>query len=449
MRRLHLWTLVVVLASAWAPPAPAQAPDGKIHFVSKRQFRIPFDPVPNAHRVKQLQLFVSTDQGRSWAPIAVAPPEQQYFLFTSQADGLYWFTVQTQSVDGQLAPPSLETAQPSLKVVVDTLAPIITLRPLPPQNGQVGVAWEIRDDYFDRTQPDAVRLEYRPVGAAAWTPLQLRTNESPAYWYPEVNGVLEVRLRARDRAGNWGEQTTNVSLNAQSPGLPPAGPGPVDTGVPLDPDRRLINTKRISLNFEIKDKGPSGVSALELWMTRETRSWSKVPLPPFTNESLQSPLVFDVADEGVYGFTLVARSGVGFGERPPQIGDRPQVWVEVDLTKPVVQLQGVVVGQGADKGKLFIGWTAQDKNLGQKNAITISYAEQATGPWRPIAAEKLANTGRYVWTMPPEGVPYQFLLKVEAVDRAGNVGEAVTTELVKVDLSQPKARIVNVTPGGR
>jgi hypothetical protein len=46
-------------------------------------------------------------------------------------------------------------------------------------------------------------------------------------------------------------------------------------------------------------------------------------------------------------------------------------------------------------------------------------------------------------------VPYQFLVKVEAVDTAGNVGEAVTTELVKVDLSQPKARILNVGPGGR
>ena len=35
------------------------------------------------------------------------------------------------------------------------------------------------------------------------------------------------------------------------------------------------------------------------------------------------------------------------------------------------------------------------------------------------------------------------------IDTAGNVGEAVTPELVKVDLSQPKARILNVGPGGR
>src|SRR5205823_3171757 len=158
-------------------------------------------------------------------------------------------------------------------------------------------------------------------------------------------------------------------------------------------------------------------------------------------------LVFTVNDEGVYGFTVLARSGVGLGERPPQAGDRPQVWVEVDLTKPVVQLQQVIVGQGAEKGKLTVLWTATDKNL-DRTPITISYAEQAAGPWAPMTAGKVANNGRFVWEMPP-AVPYQFYVKVEATDAAGNVGEAVTTEMVKVDLSQPKVQILGVQPGAR
>ncbi len=456
MRRLHLLTLWLVLPFAWTPPhSPAQEGGGQIFYVRERQFWIPFDPVPMAHRVKQLQLFVSKDQGRRWESFAIAPPEQKRFHFTAQADGLYWFAVQTQTVDGQFVPPAMQGAQPSLKVIVDTIPPIVRLRPLPPQNGQVGVAWEVHDDHLDLTQADAVRLEYRSVGGTTWTPLVRRSPDPQAYWFPETNAVLEVRLRVRDRAGNWGEASTNVSLNTQAATLPTGSPAPVDqgfrgqspAGVPLDPDRRLINSTKIRLNFEIKDKGPSGVSTLELWVTEDTRSWSKVELPPFTNESIQAPLIVPVAREGVYGFTLVARSGVGFGERPPQIGDRPQVWVEVDLTKPLVQLQGVVVGQGADKGKLFINWTAQDKNLG-KAPITISYAPKADGPWTPITADRIANSGRYVWSM-PETVPYQFLLKVEAADLAGNVGEAVTPEMVKVDLSQPRARITTVAPGGR
>ena len=98
----------------------------------------------------------------------------------------------------------------------------------------------------------------------------------------------------------------------------------------------------------------------------------------------------------------------------------------------MVQLHNILVGtSGPDKGKLNITWTARDKNLA-RDPIKLSYAEQLAGPWTAIA-EKLPNTGRYIWTM-PDGVPFQFHLKVEANDLAGNVGESVTDSLVKVDL---------------
>src|SRR5438093_543980 len=159
-----------------------------------------------------------------------------------------------------------------------------------------------------------------------------------------------------------------------------------------------------------------------------------------------TPIVFEVAGEGVYGITLVAKSGVGLGERPPQVGDRPQLQIEVDTTKPSVRLQDVVVGQGMDKGKLSVTWSASDRNL-LPEPIGISYSQTPTGPWTPIG-ERMVNTGRYVWNMPQQ-VPYQFHLRVEAVDRAGNVGEAITPHLIKVDLSQPKAKILDVSPAGQ
>jgi hypothetical protein len=47
----------------------------------------------------------------------------------------------------------------------------------------------------------------------------------------------------------------------------------------------------------------------------------------------------------------------------------------------------------------------------------------------------------------PELVPFEFLVKVEAIDEAGNIGEAITPETIKVDLVQPKVRIKSVEPG--
>src|SRR5690349_13714315 len=160
MRKLPLWTLWLVLPSLGLTPTGARAQDGSagIYYVRERQFWIPFDPVPTPHLVKQVQLFVSQDQGRRWDPSSVAAPDRRQFHFTCPADGLYWFSVQTVLQDGKLFPASMEGAQPTLRVVVDTIPPLVHLRPLPARNGEVGVGWEIRDEYFDENQLDAVRL---------------------------------------------------------------------------------------------------------------------------------------------------------------------------------------------------------------------------------------------------------------------------------------------------
>src|SRR5262249_1336185 len=144
---------------------------------------------------------------------------------------------------------------------------------------------------------------------------------------------------------------------------------------------------------------------------------------------------------GLYGFTLVVQSGVGRGDRPPQAGDPAQVWVEVDLTKPAVKLLGTEVGTGADLGNMTITWRASDKNLGQQ-PVTISSAERKEGPWSQVPSN-LDNTGRYVWRM-KDDLPLKFFVRVEAADRAGNIGSDETEQPVIVDLSQPKGQILGV-----
>jgi hypothetical protein len=204
---------------------------------------------------------------------------------------------------------------------------------------------------------------------------------------------------------------------------------------------RFVNNTRISLNYDIKDVGPSKVSVVELWYTQDGRNWQKYN----EDTTARSPYVVTVEREGQYGFTLLAKSGVGLGDPPPRAGDPPQIWVEVDLTKPLVQLRSVDVGRGSETGYLTINWLASDKNLGTQ-PITLSYAERPEGHWTPIAAN-LQNSGRFVWRMPPE-VPYRFLVRVEAADKAGNIGSAENepAKPVIVDLSQPKVQVLGVEP---
>jgi hypothetical protein len=456
MRKLHMLALCVVAAllpALWEPAHGQNPVHPQVLYARQRQINIPFEPNPTeAHRLKQLQLYYSTDQ-RTWHLGATAAPDQKKFSFVAEGDGLYWFAVQTTDLTGSNFPDKLEALAPALRVIFDTAPPVVNLKALPPRGNEVGVAWDVRDDNIDLSQPEAVKLDYRPAGTVNWIPLFRGPGATTHYWAPGTTAMLEVRLRARDLAGNVSDATTQVSLAGGfgNPGIPPDDGHPTGVGqAGLDPNRRFLNSKRITLNYEIVEKGPSGISGIDLWFTRDGRGWSKLQLPKnAVNDATfnSGPLTFEVDGEGVYGFTLLPKSGVGLSQTPPQVGDRPQIWIEVDLTKPVVELQSVLVGQGDQKGKLSISWLARDKNLGA-NPINLSYSIANTGPWITFA-EKIANSGRYIWTMPRENdFPWQFYIKVEAVDAAGNVGEAITPGLVKVDLQQPKARIIGVQPGG-
>jgi len=205
---------------------------------------------------------------------------------------------------------------------------------------------------------------------------------------------------------------------------------------------RLLNSKRFSLAYAVKDLGPSGLAGVELWYTQDGKTWQKHPSPLHHH----SPYVIEVGDEDLYGFTLVAHSGSGVSTQVPKPGDLPQVWVEVDVTSPVVRLLGVEPGTGTKAGTVTILWSATDKHLGS-TPISIAYAERPEGPWQPIA-DKIANDGCYVWKLTP-GLPMQFYVRVQAVDEARNVGEAQTPQPIVGDLARPSISILGVAPAAR
>jgi hypothetical protein len=199
----------------------------------------------------------------------------------------------------------------------------------------------------------------------------------------------------------------------------------------------IVNTRRIRLNYSVADVGPSGVSAIELWATRDGKTWQR-----YSNEPPPAgPLVVHVAEEGRYGFTIVVRSGTGLKSPPPETGDAPQLWVEVDETRPLVKIKDVHSGTGRDVGTLYVNYAASDIHLTPR-PVSISMSTKKEGPWTTIASG-LENTGVYGWEMPKD-LPYQFYVRVEAEDRAGNVGAYLTSEPIKIDLARPRGTILGV-----
>ncbi len=196
----------------------------------------------------------------------------------------------------------------------------------------------------------------------------------------------------------------------------------------------LVNSRRLKLNYTIKDVGPSGVSRLELWATRDGKNWAR-----YSNEPPPSgPLAVQVAEEGKYGFAVVVTNGVGVRSTEPKTGDTPHLWVVVDETAPVVKMHGVDV---LPEGKLVVRWSAADERLTPR-PVTISVSEKAEGPFTPVATA-VENCGRHVHMLPKDH-PYEFFVRVEAADKAGNVGHDTTATPVKVDLKRPQGVIIGV-----
>jgi hypothetical protein len=212
--------------------------------------------------------------------------------------------------------------------------------------------------------------------------------------------------------------------------------------ISMDAPQHLLNTKKISLQYQVKNAGPSGVALVEVWRTCDGRKWEKYA----QQANARPPFLVEVEKEGLYGFIIIARSGVGLSRKPPIDGEPPQLWVEVDLSPPQIKLHEPIVGTGRDNGKLTITWSAKDRNLGA-DPITISIADDSNGEWRPIA-QHVRNSGKFVWQMPP-GTPYRFRVRVHAVDRAGNMGSDQTAAPIIVDLATPESVILGVDPVSR
>lgn len=217
---------------------------------------------------------------------------------------------------------------------------------------------------------------------------------------------------------------------------------PLDfTVVPSGERARMVNVRNFELEYELASVGSSGVSKVELWGTRDGgRTWQVFGV----DTDNKSPLDVKVDHEGVYGFRIAVVSGSGLGGQPPAEGDPADLWIGIDLSKPVGTLTGAEPSD--DGSELVITWDAGDDALDVR-PITLSFSESARGPWTPIASG-LENTGSYTWHI--EGkVPALVYLRLEIRDEAGNVTTIDRPEPVSLDRSKPEGRIRGVRPVGK
>ncbi|MGA2032886.1 MAG: hypothetical protein ABSG68_11550 [Thermoguttaceae bacterium] len=287
-----------------------------------------------------------------------------------------------------------------------------------------------------------------PASAAAGTGQPWRsaaTEPAPANW-PATEAASPAAMAGaplRSPAATPGNalKTTNpppqVATVSQSNTPTPLPPALRD--LPAGEHPRMVNSRVFELEYDVESVGPSGIARVELWGTRDGgRTWRSFAI----DEHKRSPMVVNVGDEGLYGFRVVAQSGTGRGGRPPQSGDRPDLWIGVDLTKPTARITSVTQGNGTSADKVTIAWEAADDMLLAARPISLSYGPGPAGPWTLIAGG-LENSGHHTWQVDSR-VPPQVYLHVEVRDEAGNVGVYDTPDAVSIDHANPTARIRDV-----
>jgi hypothetical protein len=213
--------------------------------------------------------------------------------------------------------------------------------------------------------------------------------------------------------------------------------------LPPSEKARMVSSRVFELDYDLESVGPSGVSRVELFGTRDGgKTWKSFGV----DADNRSPMTVRVEEEGLYGFQIVVTSGAGIGDPPPKSGDAPAIWIGVDLTRPTAKITSLDFGSENGGNQLILGWDASDK-MPSDRPITLSYATQPNGPFTPLAAN-LENTGRYVWNIEP-GTPPIIYLRLEVVDEAGNRTTIDHPQPISLDRSKPTVRIRDVRSAGK
>lgn len=155
---------------------------------------------------RQVDLYCSTDLGRTWAVVASAKPAQRRFSFHAPADGEYWFLIRTRDNQREGTNPPY---WPEMRVLVATSPPTVHLEAAYDGTGRLAACWEVESSQH---KPADLAIRYRGSPTEPWQnvaldPARLRTTPNGyagavTWWPSDPDRPLEVRAEVVDEAGN-------------------------------------------------------------------------------------------------------------------------------------------------------------------------------------------------------------------------------------------------------
>jgi hypothetical protein len=280
--------------------------------------------------------------------------------------------------------------------------------------------WKVTPSPKPEKKAEAIRVSYEPKRKADDEPAPIELKELPIPPIPDFAPPKAV---------------TPITKDIESPEPPVAGIVFLEPPSPQKPKLRYINQPRVAVAFEVTNRGPSGVSASELWATRENQTWRCIA----RKDGDASPIIARFTEEGVYHLKMVFVAGSGRSSGVPSAGDEPEEWVILDTTLPQASLLGVKAVPNK-AGWISIRWQASDTHL-EERPIKLEWSAD-NQRWQSIR-DWMTNDGTVAW-QPPEGTPPEVYLRLTARDKAGNEAESRTPKPVNIDMVVPMGKVTGV-----
>jgi hypothetical protein len=195
-----------ILAAACMSFILSQAPND-VTYTNKRNHEIPVTIQESARAdIREMLLYASSDQGRSWQQVGAIPSTKDRFVFYAPGDGTYWFQVAFVNRLGIQLPDdkAIMKGEPQQKLIIDTLQPIMKAFRAQRIGDDVLVTWDVQEDHPDLGR-DGFHLEYQVKDSisGSWTPIPIQAAlQGKTNFRPATNQTIVVRLTVRDLASN-------------------------------------------------------------------------------------------------------------------------------------------------------------------------------------------------------------------------------------------------------
>ena len=278
---MNMTVLVALAAGATfgQGPAPAgNAAEGNVKFNKSRMLRFPMTVSPGRIKeLKEITLFVSRDQGDTYEFAQKIDPTDTKFTYTAREDGVYWFQIQDNFLNGVNVPKSPRDLAPAEKIVIDTTKPAITITNAAFIGDEVSLEWRIEEKHPDDS---STRIFYMPgadsAEAKAW-------REVPAKWIaqrtarfkPDFTGSIVLKVDTADLAWNQGTQLKELTPGLRDVAYRSSGIAPIK---PVGMSETQPMAKEITLP-PMEPPAPAANIPMPAAMS----------LPPSTAPTLQAP----------------------------------------------------------------------------------------------------------------------------------------------------------------